>query len=192
MSSPAVQVRSRAPRLADLAVARARLTVVPRRRPTAPTMPFVMLVTLMLVGGVVSLLLFNTSMQQAAFAASDLEDQADTMTAREQTLRMELEELRNPQRVAEQAHQMGMVLPAASGFVHLSDGSIVPAGVPTEPVPPLRLQPLPPRKPAVLTPTPIVVPAAAGTAGQGDTGSTSPAADRGHGRNGAKHRQAHD
>jgi hypothetical protein len=85
------------------------------------------------------------------------------------------------------------VLPVASGFVHLSDGSIVPAGVPTEPVPPLRLQPLPPRKPAVLTPTPIVVPAAAATArsgGHGDTGSSSPDADRGHGRNGAKHRQA--
>ena len=36
MSSPAVQIRSRVPRLAGAAVERARLTVVPRRRIRAP------------------------------------------------------------------------------------------------------------------------------------------------------------
>ena len=67
----------RVPRIAEAAVERARLTVVPAagaRR--APRVPFVILVSLLLVGGVVGLLLFNTSMQQASFTATALEQQA--------------------------------------------------------------------------------------------------------------------
>ena len=64
------------PRLAEEAVARARLTVVPRRRVRAARMPFVTLVSLVLLGGVVGLLCFNTPMQQASFAATKLEAQA--------------------------------------------------------------------------------------------------------------------
>ena len=62
MSSPAVQprIRSRVPRIAEAAVERARLTVVPRRRTRAGRVPFVALVSLVLLGGVVGLLLFNT------------------------------------------------------------------------------------------------------------------------------------
>jgi cell division protein FtsB len=189
MSSPALQVRTRVPRFGDLAVARARLHVVPRGRTTAPTMPFVMLVTLVLVGGVVSLLLFNTSMQQASFAASALEEQATTLTAREQTLQMELEDLRNPQRVAEQAQQMGMVLPAASGFLNLSDGSVVDGGA--APMQTLRLQARPPRKPAVIDPAPIRVTRSAAARSR-DTGATSPATGERRDRNGGEPRSARD
>ena len=70
MSSPALQLRERLPRLAEDAVDRARLTVVPRRRVRAARMPFVTLVSLVLLGGVVGLLCFNTQMQQASFAAT--------------------------------------------------------------------------------------------------------------------------
>jgi hypothetical protein len=186
MSSPALQVRSRAPRLADLTVARARLHIVPRVRSNAPTMPFLMLVTLVLVGGVVSLLLFNTSMQQASFAATELETQAATLTAREQTLQMELEDLRNPQRVAEQAQRLGMVLPTSSAFLDLSDGTVVEAGTATGPVAPLRLEARPPRKPAELNPPPVIVRAAAGRAR--DTAAASQARERHRDRNGESRR----
>ncbi len=109
MSSPAVQLRTRVPRIAEAAVERARLRVVPRRRTKAARVPFVALVSLVLLGGVIGLLLFNTSMQQAAFATTALEQQAGTLAARQQTLEMELDVLRNPQRVAERAQAMGMV-----------------------------------------------------------------------------------
>jgi hypothetical protein len=181
MSSPALQVRSRSPRLADLTVARARLQLVPRVRTNAPTMPFLMLVTLVLVGGVVSLLLFNTSMQQASFAATELEAQAATLTAREQTLQMELEDLRNPQRVAEQAQRLGMVLPTTSAFLDLRDGSVIDAGTVAGKVAPLRLEARPPRKPAELTPPPVIVRAR-------DTAATSPARERDRDRNGDSRR----
>ncbi|QBX54035.1 hypothetical protein EXE58_00125 [Nocardioides seonyuensis] len=157
MSSPAVQPKRRVPRLAQEAVDRARLTVVPRIRSRAPRMPFVSLVSLVLVGGVVGLLMFNTSMQQASFAVASLEAQADALSAREQTLRMELDELRNPQRVAARAQQMGMVIPAAPVFLELDGGDVSGVRTPTTREHALRLAPRPAVKPAVLAPAPTVV-----------------------------------
>jgi hypothetical protein len=63
MSSTAPALRTRVPRLAEAALERARLTVVPKRtrRRTNPV-PFLVLVSMLAVGGVVGLLLFNTSM----------------------------------------------------------------------------------------------------------------------------------
>jgi len=60
---------------------RARLTVVPSRAEAAPRAPFVVLVVLLLAGGVAGLLAFNTSMQQASFKATALEQQAAALAA---------------------------------------------------------------------------------------------------------------
>jgi len=166
MSSPAFQIRSgrlrasapgRVSGLAGAALERARLTVVPRARTRTSPVPFVMLVSFVLLAGVIGLLMFNTSMQQAAFAATSMEQQASTLTAREQTLRMELEGLRDPQRVAREAQAMGMVIPATPAFLRLSDGKVL--GTPTAATreDPLRLLPRAPKKPAVLDPAPNVV-----------------------------------
>ena len=71
------EARTRVPRIAEAAVERARLTVVPRvPRSRAARMPFVVLVSLLLVGGVAGLLCFNTSMQQSSFQVTALEDEA--------------------------------------------------------------------------------------------------------------------
>ena len=157
MSSPAPQPRLRVPRIAQDAVDRARLTVVPRVRSRAPRVPFVTLVSVVLVAGIVGLLLFNTSLQQASFAAASLEQQADALAAREQTLRMELDELRNPQRVATEAQAMGMVIPAAPVFLDLGDGAVTGVRTPATPADALRLQPKAPIKPAELAPPATVV-----------------------------------
>ena len=125
MSSPAPQFRSRMPRLAEAAVERVRLTVVPRARSHAPRVPFVTLVTLLLLGGVVGLLLFNTSMQQASFATTTLEQQAANLSSREQTLKMELENLRDPQRVALRAQRLGMVRADTPAFLDLRSGKVL-------------------------------------------------------------------
>jgi len=156
MSSSAVQIRSRGSRIASAAVEKARLSVVPRARTRAPKVPFVMLVSLVLVSGVVGLLLFNTSMQQSSFAATSLEDQATNLAAREQTLQMELEDLRNPQRVATEAQAMGMVVPAAPTFLGL-DGSVQGEKMPALPEDKLNLAPPAPIKPKILAPAPTFV-----------------------------------
>jgi cell division protein FtsB len=157
MSSPVLQPRTRVSRLAQEAVDKARLTVVPRVRTRAPRVPFMTLVSLVLVGGIVGLLLFNTSMQQASFSASALQTEADTLAAREQTLRMELDDLRNPQRVAEQAQSMGMVIPAAPAFLDLRTGKTTGVRTPATPDNAIQLVPPAPPKPAVLAPAPTVV-----------------------------------
>lgn len=156
MSSPAVQIRSRGSRIASAAVERARLSVVPRARTRAPKVPFVTLVSLVLLSGVVGLLLFNTSMQQSSFAATSLEEQATNLAAREQTLQMELEDLRNPQRVASEAQRMGMVVPAAPTFLGL-DGTVQGEKVPAVAENMLNLAPPAPIKPKILAPAPTIV-----------------------------------
>ena len=157
MSSPVPQPRTRVTRIAQEAVDKARLSVVPRVRTRAPRVPFVTLVSLVLVGGIVGLLLFNTSMQQASFTAAALETQADTLAGREQTLRMELDELRDPQRVALQAQQMGMVIPPAPVFLDLETGKTSGVRTPATKDDAIQLVPPAPPMPAVLAPAPTVV-----------------------------------
>jgi cell division protein FtsB len=157
MSSPAVQLRTRiAPLIGGAAVEKARLRVVPRRAPQRTRVPFMALVTLVLLGGVVGLLLFNTSMQQAAFATTALEEQAGTLEARQQTLEMEIDVLRDPQRVAERAQAMGMVPGGTPAYLQLSTGEVLGEPTPATREQGLRLQARPEPKPAVLDPDPIV------------------------------------
>lgn len=155
MSSTAPQLRSRLPRLAEAAVERVRLTVVPRRRTRAPRVPFVTLVSVLLIGGVVGLLLFNTSMQQASFAATALEEQASNLSAREQTLQMELERLRDPQRVAEAARRQGLVIPSAPAFLDLKTGEVSGNVAPATPEGDVNITAPPPGRPSELDPEPI-------------------------------------
>ena len=187
MSSPAFQIRSgriratspgRVSGLAGAALQRARLTVVPRARTRTSPVPFVMLVSFVLLAGVIGLLMFNTSMQQAAFAATSMEHQASTLTAREQSLRMELDVLRDPQRVAREAQGMGMVIPATPAFLRLADGKVLGTPTPATREDPLRLLPRAPKKPAVLDPAPNVVTVLGEAVGAG-TGKQH----HGHGKN---------
>jgi hypothetical protein len=155
-TAPAFAPRERTPRL-DSAFERARLTLVPRRRVRAARMPFVALVSLVLLGGVVGLLCFNTQMQQASFAATSLETESDNLAAREQTLHSELQALNDPQQLAAKAQGLGMVVGEGPCTVRLAagttDSSCAPATA--DNTPPLLGQP--PKKPHVLDPDPIVV-----------------------------------
>jgi hypothetical protein len=182
MSLPAVQIRTRGSRIASAAVDKARLSVVPRARTRAPKVPFVTLVSLLLVGGVVGLVLFNTSMQQASFAATSLEEQATNLAAREQTLQMELEDLRNPQRVATEAQAMGMVVPPAPTFLGL-DGTVQGEKLPALPTDRLNLAPPAPIKPKILAPAPTIVkvmgePAPTGKKKKGEKAETNEKAEK--------------
>src|SRR4051794_2406231 len=157
MGQPRAKMPTRLPRIADYAVERARLTVVPRQKAPAPRMPFMILVALVLLGGVVGLLLFNTSMQQASFKATALEAQAGRLHATEQSLQMELDKLRDPQLVATRAQALGMVPLVNPAFIALSDGKVLGTPVPASPLDAQRLTALPSRKPAVLRLPPVTV-----------------------------------
>jgi hypothetical protein len=153
MSSPALVLRARVPRLAGAALERARLSVVPRRRRrrTSPV-PFILVVSMAAVGGIVGLLLFNTSMQQASFAATSLQHQADTLVAQQQTLQMQLDHLRDPQVIALRAQKMGMVLPTNPAVLDLATGKILGDPTPATRLDRLRLVAPAPVKPAAFDP----------------------------------------
>jgi hypothetical protein len=152
MSDWRATARQRLPRLAPqlytAAVSRARLTVVPRQEPRAPRTPFVILVAAVLLAGVVGLLLFNTHMQQGSFRATALEARATALHATQQSLEMELDQLRDPQQVALRAQQLGMVPIANPAFLSLPDGRTRGEARPATRLDAQRLTPLPTRKPA--------------------------------------------
>lgn len=157
MSTPLWQPRARVPRLAEAAVERARLTVVPGRRTRAPRLPFVSLVSLLLVTGVVGLLLFNTNMQQLSFVASSMEEQASVLAAEEESLRMQLHRLRDPQHLAARARRLGMVPAGSPAFVRLTDGKVLGRPGSAEPADAMRIAPPPPVKPLSLQPQLVVL-----------------------------------
>jgi cell division protein FtsB len=185
MSSTAPALRARVPRLAGAALERARLTVVPKRRRRSSPVPFMLLVSMLAVGGVVGLLLFNTSMQQASFAATGLQHQAEVMQARQQTLQMQLDQLRDPQMIALKAQRMGMVLPTSPAVLDLRTGKVRGQPTPATRRDPLRLVAPPPTKPAELDPPAhvTVVRAPAGQNSGGNTTRRSHDHDGGGGRN---------
>lgn len=160
MSTLFAQARVRVPRFAEAAVERARLTVVPQRalgRTQAARTPFAVLVIVMLAGGVVGLLMFNTNMQQRSFQATALEQRMNELTAKEQSLSMQLDGLRDPQHLAARAKRLGMVAPAQPAFVRLGDGRVLGTPTPAGPDGAIRINPLPPPKPSALTPRTRVV-----------------------------------
>jgi cell division protein FtsB len=192
MSSTAPAIRTRVPRLAEAALERARLTVVPKRkrRRTSPV-PFMILVSMLAVGGVVGLLLFNTSMQQASFAATDLQNQADVLQARQQSLQMELARLRDPQTIAMKAQRMGMVLPTSPAVLDLRNGKVLGDPTPATRLDPLRLVAPPPVKPAELDPPAHVTVVHTDSTGSGDRNSSGNTTRRSHDDGGRAGRNDH-
>jgi hypothetical protein len=155
--------------------------MAPRR---AGRVPFVALVSVLLVAGIAGLLWLNTSMQQVSFTATALEDKAQALQAERQGLEMEVEALRDPQRVAAAAKHMGMVPPASPAFIRLGDGKVLGDPAPASVDDSIRINPLPTRRPKNLSPRPVIekVPATAKAdtkktteGGAAQPGTTSPA-----------------
>lgn len=158
MSHPTSNLaRARFPRLQDAAAVRSRLALVPPVRSRARRTPFVALVGVVLVAGVVGLLLFNTQMQQGSFETSALQQQAQALTAEQQSLDMQLQQLRDPQQVAQRAVDLGMVVPPDPAFVRLSDGKVLGTPTVTTVEDRMRVRGYPAAKPAALAPTPRIV-----------------------------------
>jgi hypothetical protein len=149
----------RVPRFAEDAVERARLVVVPRqRRGTAPRVPFVMLVGLVLLAGVAGLLMFNTHMQQTSFLLTARQSRADALHAQEQQLRLALDKLRDPQTLAERAVGMGMRPADSPSFLDLRSGRIIGGSTASTGVNDFAIDPPRASKPSVLKPDPVILP----------------------------------
>ena len=147
---------------------------IPSVRPART--PFVGLVVVLIVAGLMALLTLNTALQQASFTVSRLERQAADLTGREQALAQQVAVEEAPQRLAQRAAELGMVPSETPAFIRAADGSILGVPVPgKEPVP----EPVP--EPGVPPASPDAVPGEPSTQGSAPVGgpSTSGAASAG-------------
>ncbi|WP_235739164.1 hypothetical protein [Nocardioides alcanivorans] len=186
MSERAATVRSRLPRIAEQAVQRARLTVVPRRDRPGNGVPFVVFVSLLLVAGVIGLLMLNTTMQQNSFRATALEKEAQALTAQREGLELDLAKLNDPQAVAERAQDLGMVEANVADYVDLAQGKVIASGaLPATADNKLSIKARAPDKPDVLNPPKrIKWRDADNNRRNRDTGAASSDRESGTGRNG--------
>jgi hypothetical protein len=105
-------------------------------------------------------------MQQASFKATALQEQVNTLTAKEQSLNLELDGLRNPQRLALAAKKLGMVPPSQPAFISL-DGRVLGTPTPAVADNAIRINPLPASKPASLKRKVVVIKVRPSTTRQG-------------------------
>lgn len=126
------------------AAARSRLWLVPtpRRVPTAPRAPFVVVLLGLLLVGLVGLLLLNTASAQDAFRLNTLQQQQHALELHRQELARQAGALGDPAQLEAKALTLGMIpvgaptflapgQPLPKGAVVLGDGMVVvPAPLP--------------------------------------------------------------
>lgn len=104
---------------------RGLLRLVPQRRSQAAKTPFVVVLVVLLVGGLLGLLLLNTMVAQDSFTLHDLAKQSRDLQLREQQLAGQLEAEQAPSALAARATKMGMVPGGAPAFLRLPDGRVL-------------------------------------------------------------------
>ncbi|MCJ1681245.1 hypothetical protein MTF65_28610 [Streptomyces sp. APSN-46.1] len=117
-------------------------------------MPFVLLVVALLGGGLISLLLLNSALNEGSFQLSRLKKETTALTDEEQALQRDVDAYSAPDALQRRAHELGLV-PGGSPVFIGPDGKVqgTPA-VASEPPPPSA-------PPAAQTPSPAGPPAPA-------------------------------
>jgi hypothetical protein len=73
-----------------------------------PRMPFVLLVLALLGGGLICLLVINTTLGATSFRISQLQSTSTTLATQEQTLQQQIAAEESPAQIARRAYQLGM------------------------------------------------------------------------------------
>ncbi|MFE9660451.1 hypothetical protein [Streptomyces sp. NPDC005955] len=116
-------LRGRAARLAGL------LPAGPSR---AARTPFVLLMVLLLGGGLITLLMLNSSLNEGSFRLSELKRETTELTDEEQALQRDVDAYSKPGALLRRAQELGMVPGGNPAFLE-PDGRV--RGVPGEPAP---------------------------------------------------------
>ncbi len=108
---------------------RAQIVALPDPRPAvAGTGVFALVVVGMLVGGMVLLLVLNTSLAQGAFEISTLTRTQNQLAVQEQQLLQDVARAEAPESLQARANSLGMVPVEAPVFLRLADGAVL--GIP--------------------------------------------------------------
>lgn len=127
MNRTAEQTKGRAGRLARL---------MPSGPSTAARTPFVLLVVLLLAGGLISLLLLNSALNEGSFRLSKLKRETTELTDEQQALQRDVDSYSQPDALERRARRLGMVPGGNPAFLN-PDGSVrgVPERATAEPSP---------------------------------------------------------
>ncbi|MFI5546819.1 hypothetical protein ACIA6E_23935 [Streptomyces sp. NPDC051815] len=136
----------------------------PRPGGQAARMPFVLLVVALLAGGLISLLLLNSALNEGSFQLSRLKKETTALTDEEQALQRDVDAYSAPDALQRRAHELGLV-PGGSPVFLGPDGSVSGSAAPAQ-------APAPPSP----TPTPAPPAAQAGPGRPTPTAPTAPAA----------------
>jgi type II secretory pathway pseudopilin PulG len=120
-----VRAQARLARLARL---------VPAGGSTAARTPFVLLVVVLLVSGLIALLLLNASLNKGSFRLSELQQRTKELTDEQQALQQQVDAYSDPEELAGRARELGMVPggpPAFLGRDGTVHGSPSPAPTPS-------------------------------------------------------------
>ncbi|MEU6994814.1 hypothetical protein ABZ953_29665 [Streptomyces sp. NPDC046465] len=112
------ELRGRAARLARL---------LPQGPSQAARTPFVLLVVLLLGGGLIALLILNSSLNEGSFRLSELKKETKDLTEEEQELQRDVDGYAAPEALQRRARELGMVPGGDPAFLD-PDGTV--RGVP--------------------------------------------------------------
>jgi hypothetical protein len=102
---------------------RPRLRVAPPAPVSAPRAPFVALVLVLVLIGVIGILVLNTRIAENAFKLDALRTKQNTLDRDEERLRSDLASKESPVTLASRAKQLGLVPSRTPAFLLLPDGS---------------------------------------------------------------------
>ncbi|MFE3945051.1 septum formation initiator family protein [Streptomyces sp. NPDC059118] len=149
MSGPVGQLRGRAARLVRL---------MPSGPSNAARTPFVLLVVVLLGGGLITLLVLNSALNEGSFRLSELKKRTTELTDEQQALQHDVDNYSKPDALERRARELGMVPGGSPAFLN-PNGTVrgVPAETTAEPVPtppPKSSPPVAPGASASATATP--------------------------------------
>ena len=101
----------------------ARLTVAPPAPVMAPRAPFVALVLVLVITGVVGILVLNTKIAENAFTLDTLHNQQIKLDRDEERLKSDIANQESPVNLAARATQLGLGKSTSSTFLLLPDGT---------------------------------------------------------------------
>jgi hypothetical protein len=101
----------------------------PRVAPPLPVMvpraPFIALILVLVVGGVLGILVLNTKINENAFRLHDLQQRQATLDQRQQELEQLLADYESPNNLAAAACKLGQVPAGAPAFILLPVGRVI-------------------------------------------------------------------
>ncbi|WP_406149866.1 septum formation initiator family protein [Streptomyces sp. NBC_01012] len=114
MTRTAEQMKGRVGRLARL---------MPSGPSNAARTPFVLLVVLLLAGGLISLLLLNSALNEGSFRLSKLKRETTELTDEQQALQRDVDNYSEPDALERRARELGMVPGGSPAFLD-RDGTV--------------------------------------------------------------------